>query len=124
MSIISKTVIKQTSPRSHEVYVDGEEIHKVTYLNFTAEPDSIPKVDITINSGFEFDGLAKVSGILEIENINSALRCIRFFCNLHEDVRERFVSRIKDYLPYDSDRLAEEIFDEILTTEFADDKDV
>lgn len=122
MSIISKTSIKQTTPRSHEVYVDGEEIHKVTYLNFTAEPDSIPKVDITINSGFEFDGLAKVSGILEIENINSALRCIRFFCNLHEDVRERFVSKIKDYLPYDSNRLAEEIFNEILTTEFSDDK--
>ena len=124
MSIISKTSIKQIDPLVHKVYVDGEEIHKVTYLNFTAEPNSIPKVDITINSGFEFDGLAKVSGILEIENINSALRCIRFFCNLHEDVREQFVSKIKDYLPYDSDRLAEEIFDEILTTEFADGKDV
>lgn len=82
-------------PYSHKVYVDGKQIEKITGLNFDIQPCELPRIELEILSGIDFEGQAEVSFINNPFNFKNACQVLKD--GLQEDtyLYDGFVSSIK-----------------------------
>lgn len=120
-------------PWIHRVYQDGNEIKRIVEANLNIRTDSFPEVNITIDGGCDFEGMADIHFDYSPYTVKEACKILRDELLKHGDLYDGFLSSIKSaVIEYakdcyafggDSEILAEEILDRIIGEEPNERKD-
>ena len=113
----------------HRVFIDENQIEKITHLDFQVNPLEIPNVTLNIEqmSGIDFEGQAEVNFLNNPFTVQNACKILQKELLKHGDLYDGFLSSIKSaVIEYakdcyafggDSEILAEEILDRIIGEE-------
>ena len=114
MSHISNVKIVQSKDGSlrHDVFVNGEPLKNVKSIQTFFDTDSIPSVDITLNSFSEFNGDALTSIWLETESINDCVAAVKFELFKNSKLADNLAEIIAGKIDGDMDK-AREIVEEV-----------
>ena len=91
-------------PYTHKVFIDGNQIEKITHLDFQVNPLEIPSVTLNIEqmSGIDFEGRAEVNFLKDPFTVKNACKILRDELLKHEDLYNGFVSSILSVLKENS----------------------
>ena len=80
----------------HRVFIDGNQIEKITHLDFQVNPLEIPSVTLNIEqmSGIDFEGRAEVNFLKDPFTVKNACKILRDELLKHEDLYRAFSSSI------------------------------
>ena len=80
----------------HRVFIDGNQIEKITHLDFQVNPLEIPNVTLNIEqmSGIDFEGQAEVSFLNNPFTVQNACKILRDELLKHGDLHRAFLSSI------------------------------
>ena len=80
----------------HRVFVDGNQIEKITHLDFQINPCEIPSVTLNIErmSGIDFEGQAEVNFLKDPFTVQNACKILRDELLKHGDLYNGFVASI------------------------------
>ena len=107
-----------SSPYHGKCYIDGEFIPGVRSFTCEVNVDEIPRVDLEVVAMPTMELLADTFVTMPIENAQSALRCLRFYCQMRDDLRSRLEGAIWDAMnASDGSDTAKDILDAILDAE-------
>ena len=80
----------------HRVFVDGEQIEKITHLDFQINPCEIPSVTLNIErmSGVDFEGQAEVNFLKDLFTVKNACKILRDELLKHGELYDGFKASI------------------------------
>lgn len=92
------------NPNIHRVFIDGNQIEKITHLDFQVNPLEIPNVTLNIEqmSGIDFEGQAEVNFLKYQFTVQNACKILQEELLKHEDLYNGFVSSILSVLKENS----------------------
>lgn len=98
--MINQVSLKQLedNPLAHEMYVGGTKVDCVRSIVFTAEPDSVPKVELELVAGLSYDGLADIDLYVHPESVTECIKGIQFSLKMDDDFRDALHKSIKSVL--------------------------
>ena len=84
----------------HRVFIDGNQIEKITHLDFQVNPMEIPSVTLNIEqiSGVDFEGQAEVNFLNNPFTVQNACEIIQDELLKHGDLYNGFLSSIESSL--------------------------
>ena len=86
----------------HRVFIDGKQIEKITGLNFDIQPCELPRIELEILSGIDFEGQAEVNFLKDPFTVKNACKILRDELMKHGDLYNGFVSSILSVLKENS----------------------
>ena len=80
----------------HRVFIDGNQIDKITHLDFHVNPLEIPSVTLNIErmSGVDFEGQAEVNFLKDPFTVQTACKILREELLKHGDLYRAFSASI------------------------------
>ena len=81
-------------PWIHRVYQDGNEIKRIVEANLNIRADSFPEVNITIDGGCDFEGVADIHFDYSPLTVKEACKILREELLKHGDLYDGFVASI------------------------------
>ena len=88
----------------HRVFIDENQIEKITHLDFQVNPLEIPNVTLNIEqmSGIDFEGQAEVNFLKDPFTVQNACKILREELLNHGDLYDGFVASILSMLKENS----------------------
>lgn len=81
-------------PWIHRVYQNGNEIKRIVEANLNIRTDSFPEVNITIDGGCDFEGMADIHFDYSPYTVKEACKILRDELLKHGDLYNGFVASI------------------------------
>ena len=83
-------------PYTHKVFIDGNQIEKITYLDFQVNPLEIPQVtlNLEVTTGVDFEGQAEVNFLKTPFSVENACKILRDELLKHGDLYDGFKASI------------------------------
>lgn len=85
-------------PWIHRVYQDGNEIKRIVEANLNIRTDSFPEVNITIDGGCDFEGMADIHFDYSPQTVKEACKILRKELFRHGDLYIAFLASIESSL--------------------------
>ena len=115
-------------PYTHKVFIDGNQIEKITHLDFQVNPLEIPQVTLNLEgtTGVDFEGQAEVNFLKTPFSVENACKILRDELLKHGDLYNGFLASIESSLkeqkvtalPFQSEsEIAEKILKRIIGEE-------
>ena len=84
----------------HRVFIDGNQIEKITYLDFQVNPLEIPQVtlNLEVTTGVDFEGQAEVNFLKTPFSVENACKILRDELLKHGDLYNGFLASIESSL--------------------------
>ena len=84
----------------HRVFIDGNQIEKITYLDFQVNPLEIPQValNLEVMTGVDFEGQAEVNFLKAPFSVENACKILRDELLKHGGLYNEFLSNIESVL--------------------------
>lgn len=95
MSNIHRIEYKPKDYGHAEIYVDGKRI-KCSRFSFEHDVDSIPYAEIEVNAKSDIKALADIGLRLRIDDIDSAIMCLKFAFMMDDKFREMISGMLRD----------------------------
>lgn len=96
--MLSNVKIEQDKENKHihRVFVDGNQIDKITHLGFEVNPQEFPSVTLNIEqlSGVDFEGQAEVNFLNNPFTVQNACKILREELLKHDDLYRAFSASI------------------------------
>ena len=83
-------------PYTHKVFIDGNQIEKITHLDFQVNPLEIPQVtlNLEVTTGVDFEGQAEVNSLNDPFTAQNACKILRDELLKHGDLYDGFKASI------------------------------
>lgn len=87
-------------PYTHKVFIDGNQIEKITHLDFQVNPLEIPQVtlNLEVTTGVDFEGQAEVNFLKTPFSVENACKILRDELLKHGDLYNGFLASIESSL--------------------------
>lgn len=113
MSNIHRIEYKPKDYGYADIFVDGKRI-KFSRFSFEHDVDSIPYAEIEVNAKSDIKALADIGLRLRIDDINSAIMCLRFAYMMDDVFKESFLGRLR--VEIDNEDIVQAVAENLLGT--------
>lgn len=97
----------------YDVQIDGKDIPGVDAINTHIQSGYLPSVRLGMMAIPDIEVCAEVSMSMDVDTIQTAIKCIQFNIRLDEDFRNGILTGIADVLQNEHDNLPEKIMNRV-----------